>query len=71
LPILSLPHLKLDHKGLYPRAFALSIELGIDYIDAYNAALMEQKGMRDILSFDRDFDAVGGINRHEAPPTKQ
>lgn len=66
-PIISLPHLKLDRKGIYPRAFTLYTSLGIDYIDAYNVALMEHRDMHDILSFDRDFDAIAGITRYDAP----
>src|SRR5713226_7960388 len=56
LPIISLPHLKLPRKRLYRRVFTLYTALAIDFIDAYNAVLMEHRGERTILSFDTDFD---------------
>jgi predicted nucleic acid-binding protein len=65
LPVLSLPHLKLAHKKLYPRIFDLYVSLGIDYIDAYNAALVLAQKDKQIASFDRDFDKVLGITRKE------
>lgn len=68
LPLIQLPGLRLPNKGIYPRAFALYVDLGIDYIDAFHAALMEREGKREILSFDTDFDRVQGIVRHEQVP---
>jgi predicted nucleic acid-binding protein len=68
LPLLQLPNLKLPNKAIYERAFALYVDLNIDYIDAFHAALMEREGKREILSFDADFDRVQGIVRHERIP---
>lgn len=65
LPLLALPHLKLRNKLLHHTAFALYTSRGIDYIDAYNAALMRQSKRTDIFTFDTDFDDLPGITRHE------
>jgi len=65
LPLISLPSLKLPHKRLYPRVFELYITLPIDYIDAYHVALMERRGSMDVLSYDRHFDRIEGIQRRE------
>ena len=71
LPLIRLPNLKLMHKQVYDRAFELYIDRRIDFIDAYNAALMEQRGELHIFSFDTDFDQVIGIGRHESLPHGQ
>ena len=65
LPLISLPGLKLPHKRLYRRIFELYITLSIDYIDAYHVALMEQRGSTEVLSYDKHFDRVDGIQRRE------
>jgi predicted nucleic acid-binding protein len=68
LPILMLPHLRIERKSLYPHVFELYVSTGIDYIDAYHAALIESYGQHEIYSFDHDFDAVAGLHRLEALP---
>jgi predicted nucleic acid-binding protein len=68
LPIIGLPGLELAHKHMYRRVFELYVNLGIDYIDAYNVALMEREGELNILSFDRHFDRVPGLTRLGAVP---
>lgn len=69
LPLIGLPGLKVAHKRLYRRVFELYTELPIDYIDAYHAALAEQSGSHEVISYDRHFDLIGGIRRTEpAPP---
>lgn len=65
LPLINLPHLKLPRKRLHARAFTLYASLGIDYIDAHNAALMELRSERHIFSFDTDFDKVEGVVRRD------
>lgn len=58
LPLISLPGVKLSNKGIYRRAFDLYASMPIDYIDAYNAALMESHKQTEIYSYDRDFDRI-------------
>ncbi len=65
LPLINLPGLKLPHKRLYARIFELYTALPIDYIDAYHVALMERQRTRRVLSYDRHFDRVKGIERQE------
>jgi predicted nucleic acid-binding protein len=65
LPLLALPHLKLERKRLYPRIFELYVSLPIDYVDAYHAALLEHYGQHELYSFDHDFDAIPGMTRRE------
>ena len=65
LPLIALPNLKLPHKRLYARIFELYTSLPIDYIDAYHVALAEQRGSREVLSYDRHFDQVEGIMPRE------
>ena len=36
-----------------------------DYIDAYHVALMERRGTTEVLSYDKHFDRVEGIQRRE------
>ena len=65
-PLLRLPALKLAHKRAYFRALDLYVEQPrLDFVDCLNVAHMERQGIGRILSFDRDFDRVAGIERHE------
>lgn len=66
LPIIGLSGIKLPNKRLYARVLDLYASLPIDYVDAYHAALVEdRRGDHEIISYDRDFDGVGGITRNE------
>ena len=65
LPLISLPGIKLPHKRLYHRVFELYIVAGIDYIGAYHVALMEWRGAAEILSYDKHFDRIKGLQRRE------
>ena len=66
MPLLTLRGLKLPQKSVYIRAldiYALSTRL--DFEDALAAAHMERQGITEILSYDKDFDLVAGIQRVE------
>jgi predicted nucleic acid-binding protein len=65
LPLLGLPGIKLPNKGMYSRVFELYTASSIDFIDAYNAALMENRKQPEIYSYDMHFDRIAGITRHE------
>lgn len=65
-PILALRGLKLPQKRVYLRALDLYASYPhLDFEDALAAAHMEQRGVREILSYDRDFDRVPGLKRIE------
>jgi uncharacterized protein len=65
LPLIALPGLKIPHKRLYPRIMELYVTSPLDYIDAYHVALMEWRGTTEVLSYDKHFDRVEGIQRRE------
>ena len=66
LPILTLRGLKLPQKRVYLRALDLyASSLFLDFEDALAVAHMEQRGVTEIISYDRDFDRVTGLQRVE------
>lgn len=66
VPILTLRGLRLPQKGIYLRALDLFASSPfLDFEDTLAAAHMEQQGIREILSYDRDFDRIQGIARVE------
>jgi uncharacterized protein len=65
LPLISLAGIRLAHKSIYRRVFDLYASLPIDYVDAYNAALMESRKESEIYSYDADFDRIQGLTRYE------
>jgi predicted nucleic acid-binding protein len=66
LPIIELPHIKLPNKRLYRRIFDLYVSHpNLSYVDAYQAALVEQRTPPELYSFDTDFDAIQSITRVE------
>jgi uncharacterized protein len=69
LPLLALPGLLLPSKRFYPRIFELYIQHRIDFVDAFNAALIEASGVPDLYSYDRDYDRIKSLRRLE--PTRQ
>jgi predicted nucleic acid-binding protein len=67
-PVLSLRGLKLSHRSVYLRALDLyATHSTLDFEDALCVAHMERSGNGDIESYDRDFDRVPGVTRHEPP----
>ncbi len=66
VPVLSLPGLKLPQKGVYLRALDLFATFpALDMEDAVVAAHMANLGIREIVSYDTDFDDIPGIRRFE------
>jgi predicted nucleic acid-binding protein len=63
LPLLTMKNLNFPNKKLYPAILELFASTTIDYIDAYNAILMQQKGITDIYSYDSHFDLIDKIKR--------
>ena len=63
--LLDLPGIVLPGKRRFKKIFDLYVDLNLPFADAYFAALMEQLKLREIVSFDTDFDKVPGITRVE------
>jgi predicted nucleic-acid-binding protein len=67
-PLTQLAGLQTPSKRLWPRVFDLYASTNVDFVDAYNAALVEQRGESAVMSFDHDFDGLAGLERREPPP---
>jgi predicted nucleic acid-binding protein len=66
LPILTLQGLKLPQKRVCLDALDIYADSPfLDFEDALTVAHMGQRGINEIVSYDRDFDRVAGIQRVE------
>ncbi len=66
LPILVLRSLHLPQKQVVLNALELyAVSTFLDFEDALAVSHMEQQGLTEILSYDRDFDRAPGIVRIE------
>jgi predicted nucleic acid-binding protein len=65
MAILNFPSISVANIRLIRRALDVYVEYNISFGDAYYVTLMEQRGVTEIVSFDRDFDRVPGITRIE------
>jgi len=65
LPILGLRGLKLPSRQVYRRALDIYAQYNMDFGDALTVAHMEQWGVETVLSYDKHFDRVEGIERAE------
>jgi uncharacterized protein len=65
LPILRMRGLRLPAKNLCIAALDLFIERNISYVDAFNALYMQSRHIREVYSWDTDFDRIEGITRIE------
>ena len=66
VPILTLRGLRLPRKRIYIRALDLYASSPfLDFEDALAASHMEQRGVTEIVSYDKDFDLVPGLQRVE------
>ncbi|OIN97421.1 pilus assembly protein [Candidatus Desantisbacteria bacterium CG1_02_38_46] len=63
LPILALKGLHLANREIYEHALDFYIEKNISFADAYNAACVIKEGIKEIYSYDEDFDKIEGIKR--------
>jgi uncharacterized protein len=57
--------LRLPAKNLCIAALDLFIERNISYVDAFNALYMQSRHIREVYSWDTDFDRIEGITRIE------
>jgi predicted nucleic acid-binding protein len=65
LPLIELPGVVLPGKRRYRKVFSLYIDNNLPFADAYHAVLMEHLHLTEIVSFDTDFDHIGGITRKQ------
>jgi predicted nucleic acid-binding protein len=64
-PLLHLPSLKLAYRTVYLRALEIYASYTIDFEDALSIAHMKRQKVRDIYSYDTDFDKVEEVARVE------
>jgi len=55
--------LKLPDKELYQQALDNYVKKNISFVDAFNATFILKKGIKEIYSYDEDFDKIRGIKR--------
>mgnify|MGYP001587983227 CR=1 FL=1 len=65
LPLLELPSVRIKGKRQLQKVFALYVDHNISFADAYHAIFMQQNKLKEIISFDKDFDKIFGITRQE------
>lgn len=65
LPIFHLENIDLEQRGLLDTIFRYYVDKNISLTDAYNATLMLKKKIKQIYSFDEDFDKFPQIKRLE------
>ncbi len=66
VPLLAVRGLRLARKRLYLRALDLYVAHSLlDFEDALTIAYMESEGIRELYSYDTDFDRVAGVVRIE------
>lgn len=62
---LNTPNLICPHKNLILGALTLYTEKNIDYIDAYNALILKEKGIKEAYSYDKHYDRIEWLTRLE------
>lgn len=65
MPMLNLTNLKIPNRQVLIRALELYANSNLDFEDALSVAHMEKRELQTILSYDRHFDRVQGIQRKE------
>jgi len=65
IPLAMIKGLNFPSKKYFPTIMEFFVSSGIDYIDIYNAVMMEAQGINTIYSYDSDFDSLEGITRVE------
>ena len=63
VPLIELPGILLPGKQRLHRAFELYADRNMSFGDACHVAVMEQYGITQIASFDKDVDRMPGITR--------
>ncbi len=68
VPLIELPGIVLPGKHRFRQVFDLYVDLNISFVDAYHVVFMRQLKLSEIVSFDKQFDRVPGIERVEPTP---
>jgi len=63
--IVGTKNLSIPEKHIVADALVLYARKNIDFIDAYNAVFMRYHGLREIYSYDEDFELMEDIQRRE------
>lgn len=63
LQLLDLPGIALPGKRLVRAALNEYVVLNVSYADAYHAVVMRERGIKQVVSFDRHFDRFSDIER--------
>jgi len=63
--ILNTPNLICPHKDLILSALIIYSEKNIDYIDAYNALILKENGIKELYSYDKHYDRIDWLTRLE------
>ena len=63
--ILNTPNLFFQNRGVISEGIILYEIYNIDFIDAYHKAFMQKAKIKEVYSYDRDFDAFDDIVRQE------
>jgi predicted nucleic acid-binding protein len=63
--IVGTKNLSIPEKHIVADALVLFARKNIDFIDAYNAVFMRYHGLREIFSYDEDFELMEDIQRRE------
>ena len=64
-PLVSLRGLRIANRNAFLRALDIYAETNLDFEDALAVAHMERQKLNTILSYDKHFDKVAGIQRLE------
>jgi len=65
LTVLNLRGLKLPFKSVFEKAFEMFPQVNIPFADIFNYYFMVEEGIKEIYSYDEDFDKFEGIKRLE------
>jgi len=68
VPLIELPGIVLSGKQRFRQVFDLYADLNISFVDAYHVVFMRKLKLSKIVSFDKQFDRVPGIERVEPTP---
>jgi len=64
-PILALPGLRIQDKGVVLQALRIFRSTNLGFIDAYHAAVVSSSDNREVYSWDRGLDQISALTRLE------